>query len=157
MKSDSTKTINGQLITRNLSGVKFNSIYCQLCRNNRGNERNAQHSTWPIRSSLTWHRPRIHRLSHPTQKILLLKQLAQTGTAQLPCSKLKNSKTRAKATKNTNKNKTKWRQHAAKRWSLLGPTLTSLVSISASQSRGHLRNVFVKASEMLGFWSFLFL
>ena len=53
MKSGSTKTINGQLKTRNLSGVKFNSIYCQLSRNNRGNERNAQHSTWPIRSSLT--------------------------------------------------------------------------------------------------------
>ena len=39
--------------TRNLSGVKFNSIYCQLSRNNRGNEWNAHHSTWPIRSSLT--------------------------------------------------------------------------------------------------------
>ena len=35
------------------------------------------------------HCPRIHHLSHPKQKILLLKQLAQTGTAQLPCSKLK--------------------------------------------------------------------
>ena len=36
-----------------------------------------------------WHRPRIHRLSHPKRKIILLKQLAETGTTQLPCSKLK--------------------------------------------------------------------
>ena len=53
MKSGSTKTINGQLKTRNLSGVKFNSIYYQLSTNNRGNERNPHHPTWPIRSSLT--------------------------------------------------------------------------------------------------------
>ena len=29
--------------------------------------------------------------------------------------------------------------------------------VVSSLSRGHLRNVFVKSSEMLGFWSFIFL
>ena len=155
MKSGSTKTINGQMKTRNLSGVKFNSIYCQLSRSNRGNERNAHHSTWPIRSSLT-----------SSENTSLESSEAEDSSSETVGSnwygstsmfKVKKWLNQGKSDKNGNKNKTQWRQHAAKRWWLLGPTLTSLVSIFSCQSRGHLRNVFVKSSEMLGFWTFIFL
>lgn len=113
IKSESTKNINRQLKTRTL-GAKFNSIYCKFPeKSNKGNEWNAVYSTSQSRSSLTSSKNRLVKSSEAEDLSFETGGSKWYGLTSMVKVK-KNSKSRAKVTKNGNKSKTNWSQNSAK-------------------------------------------